>query len=147
MEVKRLGIVGTGLIGASVGLAAKRAGVGHVAGYDFSAESLEVAQERGAIDDPRASPGELDDADLVVVAVPVTTLQPVLRGLLEADGNATITAAGSTKSHLGEAIGARRFVGGQPFTGWEAPAPAHAPVALFDGATWFLTPSSATEPQ
>src|SRR4051812_23732706 len=147
MEVKRLGIVGTGLIGASVGLAAKRAGVAHVAGYDFSAESLEVAQERGAIDEARASPGELDDADLVVVAVPVTTLQPVLRALLEADGNATITDAGSTKSNLGEAISDRRFVGGHPVTGSEAHGPAHATVDLFDGATWFLTPSSATEPQ
>src|SRR3954467_1368302 len=127
MEVKRLGIVGTGLIGASVGLAAKRAGVGHVAGYDFSAESLEVAQERGAIDEARASPGELDDTELVVVAVPVTTLQPVLRALLEADGSATITDAGSTKSNLGEAIGDRRFAGGHPVTRSRAhrPAPAH----------------------
>src|SRR3954447_15009275 len=147
MEVKRLGIVGTGLIGASVGLAAKRAGVGHVAGYDFSAESLEVAQQRGAIDEARASPGELAAAALVVVAVPVTTLQPVLRGLLEADGNATITDAGSTKSNLAEAIGDRHFVGGHPVTGSEAHGPAHATVDLFDGATWFLTPSSATEPQ
>src|SRR3954454_22940664 len=105
MEVNRLGIVGTGLIGASVGLAAKRAGVGHVAGYDFSAESLEVAQERGAIDEARASPGERGDADLVLFAVPVTALQPVLLDLLDADGNATLTDAGSTKSNLAEAIG------------------------------------------
>src|SRR4051794_327653 len=147
MEVKRLGIVGTGLIGASVGLAAKRAGVEHVEGFDFSAESLEVAQERGAIDEARASPGELGEADLVLVAVPVTALQPVLRDLLDADGKATVTDAGSTKSNLGEAIGEPRFVGGHPVTGSEAHGPAHATVDLFDGATWFLTPSSATEPQ
>jgi prephenate dehydrogenase len=147
MEVKRLGIVGTGLIGASVGLAAKRAGVGHVAGYDFSADTLELARERGAIDEARASPGELDDADMVVVAVPVTALQPVLRGLLEASGNATITDVGSTKSNVAEAIGDPRFVGGHPVTGSEAHGPAHATVDLFDGATWFLTPSSATEPE
>ena len=147
MEVKRLGIVGTGLIGASVGLAAKRAGVGHVAGCDFSAETLEVARERGAIDEARASPGELDDADVVVVAVPVTALQPVLRGLLEAGGSATITDVGSTKSNVAEAIGDPRFVGGHPVTGSEAHGPAHATVDLFDGATWFLTPSSATEPE
>jgi prephenate dehydrogenase len=147
MEVKRLGIVGTGLIGASVGLAAKRAGVGHVAGCDFSVETLEVARDRGAIDEARAAPGELDDADVVVVAVPVTGLQPVLRGLLEAGGTATITDVGSTKSNLAEAIGDPRFVGGHPVTGSEAHGPAHATVDLFDGATWFLTPSSATEPE
>jgi prephenate dehydrogenase len=147
MEIKRLGIVGTGLIGASVGLAAKRAGVEHVAGCDFSAETLEVAGERGAIDEARASPGELDDADVVVVAVPVTALQPVLRGLLDAGGNATITDVGSTKSNLSEVIGDPRFVGGHPVTGSEAHGPAHATVDLFDGATWFLTPSSATEPE
>ena len=54
MEVKRLGIVGTGLIGASVGLAAKRAGVAHVVGHDFSEESLSTARARGARSTSRA---------------------------------------------------------------------------------------------
>src|SRR3954453_24032098 len=114
MEVKRLGIVGTGLIGASVGLAAKRARVAHVMGFDFSGESLKVAQDRGAIEEASASPGEVGDADLVLVAVPVTALQPVLRDLLDAGGKATVTVVGSTKSNLGEAMGEASFVGGHP---------------------------------
>ncbi len=147
MDVKRLGIIGTGLIGASVGLAAKRAGVAQVTGYDFSDETLEVARERGAIDDARGAPGEPMDADLIVVAVPVTALHTVVRDLLDRDAQATVTDVGSTKSNVSGAIGDPRFVGGHPVTGSEAHGPAHATADLFDGATWFLTPSSATEPQ
>ena len=144
MEVQRLGIVGTGLIGASVGLAAKRAGVAHVAGFDFSDDVLQVARERGAIDEERGAPGELGDADLIVVAVPVTALQTVVRDLLDRGARATVTDVGSTKSNVSSDP---RFVGGHPVTGSEAHGPAHATADLFDGATWFLTPSSATEPQ
>ncbi|HVR12824.1 MAG TPA: hypothetical protein VMS41_03515, partial [Gaiellaceae bacterium] len=50
MAVERLAIVGTGLIGASVGLAAREAGVSSVRGWDIDAEALGVAGERGAVD-------------------------------------------------------------------------------------------------
>ena len=56
MEVKRLGIIGTGLIGASVGLAAKRAGVEVVEGYDFSEAVREAALGRGAAVDEESHP-------------------------------------------------------------------------------------------
>ena len=52
----RLALVGTGLIGASVGLAAKRAGVAHVDGFDPDPGALERAAERGAIDTSAPSP-------------------------------------------------------------------------------------------
>ena len=55
MEVKRLGIVGTGLIGASVGLAAKRAGVGHVAGCDFADENARSWRKSAARSTRRAA--------------------------------------------------------------------------------------------
>ena len=135
MEVKRLGIVGTGLIGASVGLAAKRAGVEHVAGYDFSEESLSAARERGAIDEPGGAIADLAESDLIVVAVPVTALHTVVRDLLDRDGQATVTDVGSTKSNVSGALGDPRFVGGHPVTGSEAQGPAHATADLFDGAT------------
>ena len=73
--VERLGIVGTGLIGASVGLAAKRAGVEQVVGYDADPEFLAVAAERGALDEPAESlVAAVEDVDLVVVATPVASL-------------------------------------------------------------------------
>ncbi len=145
MDVKRLGVIGTGLIGASVGLAAKRAGVEHVAGYDFAEDAARAARERGAIDEACPQPeGFLGDADLVVVAVPVIALRRVLTELLDDAWDCTVTDVGSTKSNLGAAIADPRFVGGHPVTGSEAQGPAHATADLFDGATWFLTPSAET---
>jgi prephenate dehydrogenase len=145
VEVKRLGIIGTGLIGASVGLAAKRAGVEQVDGYDFSETLSEAARERGAIDRVSIADADVLGADLVVVAVPVIALRSVLRDVL--DGvETTVTDVGSTKSNLGEALASPNFVGGHPVTGSEAHGPQHATADLFDGATWFLTPTAQTDP-
>ena len=145
MEVKRLAIIGTGPIGASVGLAAKRAGVEVVEGYDFYENVAEAALAKGAVDRTLTMADEALDADLVVVAVPVITLQSVLRDVVE--GDATITDVGSTKSNLGEALTSANFVGGHPVTGSEAHGPEHATADLFDGATWFLTPTAQTDPE
>jgi prephenate dehydrogenase len=146
VEVKRLGIIGTGLIGASVGLAAKRAGVRLVEGYDFYDNVAEVARERGAVDQTAIAADELlADCELVVVAVPVTALGSVLREAVGAE--ATVTDVGSTKSNLGEALTNANFVGGHPVTGSEAHGPEHATADLFDGATWFLTPTAQTDPE
>src|SRR5438067_1794291 len=144
MAVKRLGIVGTGLIGASVGLAAKRAGVGYVAGYDVSGDTAQAALARGAVDEARELPL---DIDLAVVAVPVTLLQGSVRDLLEGAGSFTVTDVGSTKANVAGAIHDPRFVGGHPVTGSEAHGPEHGTADLFDGATWFLTPTTHTDPK
>jgi prephenate dehydrogenase len=146
VEVKRLGIIGTGLIGASVGLAAKRAGVPLVEGYDFYDNVAEAARERGAVDQTAIAADELlADSELVVVAVPVIALGSVLREALGAE--VTVTDVGSTKSNLGEALTSPNFVGGHPVTGSEAHGPEHATADLFDGATWFLTPTAHTDPE
>jgi prephenate dehydrogenase len=146
VEVKRLGIIGTGLIGASVGLAAKRAGVPLVEGYDFYDNVAEAARERGAVDQTAIAADELlADSELVVVAVPVIALGSVLREAVGAE--VTVTDVGSTKSNLGEALTSPNFVGGHPVTGSEAHGPEHATADLFDGATWFLTPTAHTDPE
>ena len=147
MEVKRLGIIGTGLIGGSVGLAARRAGVESIEGYDFSETVAEAAHACGAIDRVLATADEALDLDLVVVAVPVIALQSVLRDALDGGGAPTVTDVGSTKSNLGAALSHPRFVGGHPVTGSEARGPEHATADLFDGSTWFLTPTAQTDPE
>jgi prephenate dehydrogenase len=149
VDVKRLGIIGTGLIGASVGLAAKRAGVERVTGYDFYENVREAAKERGAIDVAHIVDDEVlaDDNDLVVVAVPVLALRTTLSNILQGDWDRTITDVGSTKANLAEASRDPRFVGGHPVTGSEARGPEHATADLFDGATWFLTPTTHTDPK
>jgi prephenate dehydrogenase len=148
MQVERLGIVGTGLIGASVGLAAKRAGVREVVGYDFVGEVAERAREAGALDDRfERDDGFSEDFDLLVVAVPVTRLPTTVNDLLDMNDEVTITDVGSTKLPVSSAANdPTRFVGGHPVTGSEARGPEHATAELFDGATWFLTPSAKTEP-
>jgi prephenate dehydrogenase len=147
--VRRLALVGTGLIGASVGLGAKRAGVERVTGWDPDAESLRLASERGAVDDGTGSlPEALAGADLAVVAVPVASLAAVVREVLrEAPADCTVTDVGSTKSGVvGAAAGEPRFIGGHPICGSEARGPERASAELFAGATWFLAPTAATEP-
>jgi prephenate dehydrogenase len=146
----KLAVVGTGLIGASVGLAAKRAGVENVSGYDPDPEALAVAAERRAVDRPAASLVEaLEEAELAVVAAPVATLASEVAATLDAsEGRCTVTDVGSTKGALCAAVPDRaRFIGGHPVCGSEARGPAHGSAELFDGATWFLTPVAETEPE
>jgi prephenate dehydrogenase len=146
MKVEHLGIVGTGLIGASVGLAAKRAGVGHVVGYDSMEGTAQTARDRGAIDSVATDIREFEPTDLVVVAVPVIDLPSVTADVLADGRDWTVTDVGSTKAGVcGTVSNASRFVGGHPVTGSEAQGPEHANAELFDGATWFLTPTAQTK--
>src|SRR5260370_416215 len=142
----RVAIIGTGLVGASVGLAARRAGH-DVRGWDADGAALAAAAQRGAVE-PAASPGEaVAGAELVVVAVPVTALAAEVQAALAAAPEATVTDVGSTKRSVVEAIVDPRFVGGHPVAGAEVRGPAGAHAELFEGATWFLTPGAATEPE
>jgi len=146
----RLAIVGTGLIGASVGLAAKRAGVDEVAGYDPDPRGLAAAVQRGAVDRPEAAlAAALTGAELAVVAAPAAQLAAQVSAVLAASGEAcTVTDVGSTKAGVcAAARGSGRFVGGHPVCGSEASGAEHASGELFEGATWFLTPLPATEPE
>src|SRR5437667_7849253 len=145
----RVAIVGTGLIGASVGLAAKRAGVAHVDGFDPDSGALERAAERGAIDASASNLGAaVAEADLAVVAAPVAELPAQVAAVLAATPDrCTVTDVGSTKGPVcAAAAGAARFIGGHPVCGSEARGPEHARAELFEGATWFLTPVTATDP-
>jgi len=147
--IRRLAVVGTGLMGASVGLAAKRAGVERVVGYDADPEAASLAAGRGALDDAVGTLAEaVRDADLAVVAAPVAALPRQVEEVLAASGaETTVTDVGSTKRAVCAAAGGEaRFIGGHPVCGSEARGPAHATAELFRGATWFLTPVAATEP-
>ena len=148
MAPARVAVVGTGLIGASVGLAAKRAGVARVTGWDVDPESLALAAERGAVDEPAASAEEaVGEAELAIVATPVASLEQQVKAALSG-GPATVTDVGSTKSGLCASIAEReRFIGGHPVCGSEARGPGNASAELFEGATWFLTPVAETEPE
>ena len=143
----RLAVVGTGLIGASAGLAAKRTGVS-VTGWDEDPATLDVAAERGAVDRATSLAETLEGADVALVAVPVAVLPTVVATVLEhSPSGCAVTDVGSTKGAVCAAAGDDpRFVGGHPICGAETRGPARASADLFAGATWFLTPLATTEP-
>jgi prephenate dehydrogenase len=145
----RIAVVGTGLIGASAGLASLRAGLGDVVGWDEDPEALEVATERAAVEPMESLGDALRGADIALVAVPVADLPTVVREVLEAaPAECAVTDVGSTKASVCAAAGEDpRYVGGHPICGAETRGAARATADLFVGATWFLTPLTSTMPE
>jgi prephenate dehydrogenase len=142
----RIAVVGVGLIGGSVALATRERLGASVSGYDTRPEALQVALERGAID---SAATELADAvggaDVVFVAVPVGALPDAVGAALAcAPDDCVVTDVGSTKRSVVAAHDDPRFVGGHPLAGAETSGVRHARPDLFDGATWYLTPTSGT---
>ena len=141
---RTLGIVGVGLIGGSVGLAARKAGW-QVVGVDRQ-DTLEKAVELGAID--RASTlKEARGADLVVLAAPISKVTGLVAQLPPTD--ALVTDVASAKGAIvAEAERQNlRFVGGHPMSGSQLSGVANASAALFKGARYFLTPTERTDPE
>src|SRR5581483_3183624 len=142
--VQALAVVGTGLLGTSVALAARRAGVRRVTGWDEDPTSLEAA----AVEPAGSLAEAVAGAELVVVAVPVGSLVEATRAALaEAGPETAVTDVGSTKRALAREIDDPRFVPGHPLAGGATGGPGRAAADLFDGALWFLTPTAATEPE
>jgi prephenate dehydrogenase len=142
----RLGVVGVGLIGGSVALAARERLGAHVSGYDASAEALERAVARGALDRACGDLSEaVADAEAVFVAAPVGRLgELVTAALAAAPEGCVVTDVGSTKRAVVAAHDDPRFVGGHPLAGAETSGVEHARADLFEGATWYLTPTART---
>jgi prephenate dehydrogenase len=147
--VETLAVVGTGLIGASAALAARRAGVGRVVGWDVDPDVLFVAAEREAVEPAASLDAAVAGAGLALVAAPVAALPEVVREVLErAPADCLVTDVGSTKGAVCASAGPDgRFVGGHPICGAETRGPERATAELFEGATWFLTPGAATSPE
>jgi len=117
------------LIGASVALAARRAGLADVRGWDADAGMLATAADRGAVAPAPSAEAAAADSDLVVVAVPVALLSDAAEAALAAAPEATVTDVGSTKAALARTIADPRFVGGtrSPGRRFEGPR-ARAPI-------------------
>lgn len=142
MAPRRLAVVGVGLIGGSIGLAADA----EVRGWDPRDGVLELARERGAVTTACGSLAEaVAGADIVFVAVPVGVLPSVVAEVLAvADEDCVVTDVGSTKRSVVAAVDDPRFVGGHPLAGAETAGVEHARADLFKGATWYLTPTART---
>lgn len=137
---RRAGIVGTGLIGGSVGLALRAQGW-HVTGDDADPAAAVRALELGAID----AIGLDATAELTFVAAPVRAIGGEVRRLLDTTSG-VVTDVGSVKAGVVGAVVDPRFVGGHPMAGSEQLGVEGADAALFEGAVWVLTPVERTDP-
>ncbi|MFO0947466.1 MAG: prephenate dehydrogenase/arogenate dehydrogenase family protein [Planctomycetota bacterium] len=147
-----VGIVGVGLIGASIGLSLKERGLcGRVLGFGRSVESLRAAERIGAIDAGHVGlSDDLKSAQLVVICAPVDRIVDLtIDATAFTAPEALITDAGSTKARIVAALTERlpphiQFVGSHPIAGREKTGPTAALADLFKGKTCVVTPVERT---
>jgi prephenate dehydrogenase len=142
----RVAVIGVGLIGGSIGLAARQRLEADVAGFDPAPGVLDAALARGAVQEAAESVrGALAGADTAFVAAPVGALPAAVGHALDAAAaDCVVSDVGSTKRAVVAAHDDPRFVGGHPLAGAETAGVEHARADLFEGATWYLTPAATT---
>ena len=147
----RVGIVGLGLIGGSIALAAREIWPGAlVIGVDRK-DVLERAMVRHAIDVAADDAVVLAEADLVILAAPIQQNLEILRNLPDnITGSAVVTDTGSTKRAIVDVAAALpdrfTFVGGHPLGGAARGGIEHARPDMFTGRPWLFTPSEPNDP-
>ena len=140
-------VIGVGLIGGSIGMAARERGLGPVTGWVRDPARADRCLETGAVDRVAAELEEaVEGADLVFCCVSVGAIAEVAARALDAAGDDTVvTDVGSTKRELVARLGSDpRFIGGHPLAGAETAGVDSARSDLYDGSRWFLTPTSST---
>jgi len=137
---RRAAIVGTGLIGGSIGLGLRARGW-FVTGTDLDPARAERALELGALD----AIGDDPSAEITFVATPVGGIVDAACAALE--GGGVVTDVGGVKAAVVAGVAHPRFVGGHPMAGSEQDGVDGADGELFDGATWVLTPTLDTDPE
>ena len=135
---RRAVVVGTGLIGGSIGLALRKQGW-HVTGRDLDSGRTAQALNEGAVDAVGDDPG----ASITFVCTPVSSIAKEARAALAHGG--VVTDVGGVKGPVVATVDHPRFVGGHPMAGSEQEGMDGADPSLFDGATWVLTPTVATD--
>jgi prephenate dehydrogenase len=156
--IERVLIIGTGLIGASVGLALHAAGfTGRIDGWDLNSLELKAAAALGAVDGAAGNEwGALElarQADVIVLAVPVLAIKDWMEKLAAVTGaGQLITDVGSTKLEITELAaklfggeGKAIFLPGHPMAGKESGGAMLAEGTLFSNAMWLFTPCADKE--
>jgi len=149
--MKRIAIVGFGLIGGSLSLALRRSGSVHVTAIDRApvlerAAAKNAADEHLPLDQADAMKAALERSDLTVLAVPVTTIVRLIPWSLS--HAAVVTDCGSTKREIAQAAAEQargdHFVPGHPMAGLPDAGIENARGDLFEGRTWIMCPGQAT---
>lgn len=155
LDARRVAIVGTGLLGASVGLALKAANFpGRIVGVARQQSTLDAALARHAVDEATTDLMQaVAGSDLVIVAVPLGGFEAVFEQLGRClEPEAVVTDVGSSKLAVMEAARRHlpqpsRFVGSHPMAGNEQQGPDGAAADLFQGKPCIVTPEADTDPQ
>ena len=152
--MKQLSILGLGLMGGSLGLAARRRGLAdRIRGYARREETRRLAAACGAVDEVFADPAEaVRGADVCVLCVPVLVIPELARACRPGLGAETlVTDVGSTKAVLSKDV--RRaidgtgavFVGSHPIAGSDETGIEAARADLYEGALTVVTPAAETD--
>jgi prephenate dehydrogenase len=155
LPFRTIAIVGVGLIGGSIGLAARQRKLARrVVGIGRRQASLDRAAALGAIDEGTTDiEAGVADAELAILATPVGVMVELARTVLGAlPRGSLLTDVGSTKAKLVRALeelagDGWRYIGSHPMAGSEKRGVDEATPELFDGALCFLTPTPRTDPR
>jgi prephenate dehydrogenase len=151
-RIDRVSILGTGLLGTSIALAAARAGC-VVEGWDLDPDTLRRAARIAGLHPRPSLEDAVERADLIVVATPIAAVAPVVVRALAAAPDAVVTDVASVKgtvvadvrSHApSDAIG--RYVPGHPMGGSERSGPEHASASVVDGIVWVVAADEVVDP-
>lgn len=152
--IRRLAVVGLGLLGGSAAMAVRRRGLAReIVAVGRRAEGMAAALDAGIVDHATVDLAEgVREADFILLATPVTTLEALLAEVWHvAEVDAVLSDVGSTKGAIVSAAErlarsrALAFVGGHPMAGSEQSGYARASPDLFAGATVILTPTDHTD--
>lgn len=148
MELSRVALIGTGLIGSSFALAIRAAHPRvEIRGFDGSYDAVKEAQRVKAVDRVSSLPDAVEGADLVVVSTPVGAMEAIFEEIAPLVGERTVvTDTGSTKAQVlawarRHLDGRAQFVGGHPMAGKTVTGAAAAEAGLFQNRVWCLMPS------
>jgi prephenate dehydrogenase len=149
---RRVAIVGTGFMGASLGLAIKKKGLAReIVGIGRHETSLREAMDLGAITESTMDLRKgINGADMIVLATPVSSIIEIIDGLgKDFRRNVIVTDLGSTKAAVVERAEKALhhsvlFVGSHPLVGSEKKGPTYANAAVYEGGTCIMTPTDKT---
>ena len=150
-SIERVAVLGTGLMGTSVAMAAARAGA-TVSGWDADLATTARAAVVGGFRQASSLEEAVKGADLVVVCTPIPTIAVVVAAALAATTTAIVTDVGSIMAPVSRQVTAEatpqnlpRYVPGHPMGGSERSGPEHASPSVLDGIVWVVSATEASD--
>jgi len=150
--IERVAVLGTGLMGTSVAMAAARAGAS-VTGWDADPATTARAAALAGFTEAASLEEAVEGAHLVVVCTPIPTIAPLVAAALAATSDAIVTEVGSIMDPVSRQVAAEaaaedlpRYVPGHPMGGSERSGPQHASPSVLDGIVWVVSATEESDP-